>query len=109
MELARKLHQLFACVGLDAGGVDDSQLHARESLGGDVVQHIKGVVGGALAIFVVADQAATEIGRDDFCTQKMGAREGRFAAARRANQDDEAEVRDGEVHGWSSLVSCPKF
>ena len=42
-----------AGIGLDVGGVHDGEASGRETLGGDVVQHVKGVCGGGEVILVV--------------------------------------------------------
>ena len=88
----------LARLRLDVGGVDDGELHAGEALGGDVVEHGESVVGGGLIVLVVGDESPAEIRRDDLGGAEVRPREGRFAAARRADQHDEREIRDGEVH-----------
>ena len=89
MIFAGKGDQRLARLRLDVGGVDDGQLHALKPLGGDEVKQRESVFGRGLIVLVVGDESSAEIRRDDFGGAEMLLREGRFAAARRADQDDE--------------------
>jgi hypothetical protein len=52
------------------------------------MQHFKSVFGRRLAVFVIRNEAAAEIGRQHFSRFEMLARKRRFAAARRPDEDD---------------------
>ncbi len=54
-----------ACgIRVDIGSIDDGQPASSQAPGRDKVQHRESILGGALIIFVVRDQAATEIRRE---------------------------------------------
>lgn len=54
--------QRFACLGLHVGGIDNGQPACRQPLGGDEVQHLKGVVRRRLLVLVVANESAAVVG-----------------------------------------------
>ena len=98
MELPRQGYEWLARLGLHVGGVHDGQPPGSQPLGRDEVQHLKGVVGGGLIVLVVADQPAALVGGKRLGGQKMFACKRAFARAARADEHDECEFGNGEVH-----------
>src|SRR5262249_61026326 len=82
--------------GLEVGGADHGQPAAGQAAVGHQVQHLEGVGASRLIRFVVADQAAEVIGGEDFRRPKVPAGEGRFAGAGGADQQHQAQLRDGQ-------------
>ena len=62
--LARQREQRLAGFGIDIGSIDDGESTGGEPPGGDEVQHRKGVVAGTLIVFIIRDQATTEVRRE---------------------------------------------
>ncbi len=73
--------QRLAGFGFDIGSIDDGQSTSSQAPGGDEVQHRESVVGGALIIFVVRDQAATEVRREHLGSLKVSVGKGGLAGA----------------------------
>ncbi len=91
-----QVDQLPPCVGLHAGRVHDGATARGEALAGDVVQDVEGVLGGALVVLVVRDEAAAEVGRDDLGRLEVPAGEGGLAGAGGADEHHQGEVGDGQ-------------
>ena len=100
--LAGQCDQRLAGLGLDVGGVDDSQPPEGEALGGDEVQDLEGVVRDRLIVLVVADHSPAGVGGQDFGGQEVLAGERGLAGAAGADQDDEGQLGDTDLgHGVS--------
>ena len=61
-----------AGLGLDVGRVDDRQPTGGESLAGDVVQYVEGVLGRCLVVLVVGDEPAAVVRGDDLGRLELG-------------------------------------
>ena len=94
--LLGQVDQLAAGVRLHAGRVDDGAAAGGQALARDVVQDVEGVLGGALVVLVVGDQAAAEVGGDDLGRLEVPAGEGGLAGAGGADEHDEGQVGDGQ-------------
>ena len=69
----------FSGAFLNVGGVDDGEFVIGKAFGCDVVQGFKCFTGDGLVCFVVAYEAAEEIGGQDFCGFEVGFGKGGFA------------------------------
>jgi hypothetical protein len=69
--LAGELHQWLPGFSLYVRRIDDRQSTRRQSLRGDVVQHVEGVLRRSLIVLVVADQATAIVARQHFRWQKV--------------------------------------
>ena len=98
MVLSRQLHQGPACIGLHVGGVDDGQSPRRKAFGRDELQHLKGGSRGGLVVLIVRHQPAAEIGGDHLGGQEMLPGKGGLPGTRRADQNDQRHLGDGELH-----------
>jgi hypothetical protein len=94
-------------VGLDVGGVDDGEQAPGEALAGDGVEEVEGVVAGALVVVVVGDEAAAMIGAEDLGGLEVLAGEGCLARAGGADEGDDGEVGDLELHGHGHRRNTP--
>ena len=103
--LPGQFHQRLAGLGLDVGGVNDRQAAQGQPLASNKAKHIECIPGDGLIILVIAHHRPAGVGREDFRWQEMLARECAFARAAGADQDDEGEVGDLEVHFVRSLES----
>jgi len=74
------LHERLARFGLNIGGVDDSEMPGCEPFAQNEVQHLEGLFGGGLIILVVGNQAAADVGRQNFGRLEVLASERRLAA-----------------------------
>ena len=86
VELARKLNQRFAPVLLHVRGVDGREPSQGKPLSGNEVENLKRIACDRLLVFVVGNQTATEIRRQDFGRFEMHAGEGRFTGTRRVDE-----------------------
>jgi hypothetical protein len=98
--LPGELDQRLAGLRLHIGSVDRGQAAQSEPLGGDEVQHLKGVARGRLVVRIVADQAPAGVRGQDFRRQEVLARERALARPARADQDDERQLGDCNVHDF---------
>ena len=96
--LPGQLDQRLAGLGLDVGGVDDRQPPQGQPLGGDEVQHLERVVRDRLVVLVVADHAPAGVRREDLGGQEVLAGERALARPAGADQDDEGELGDRDLH-----------
>ncbi len=99
---AGKRNKAGAIGTLDTGCVDDGELAALEAQAGPVMQQVEGVRCRVLAGLIIGDQSTALIGRDDFRFQKMFPRKARFAGAGRADQDNEREIGNCNLHAPAS-------
>ena len=95
---ARKLHKRAARSMLHVGGVDHSQPAGGESLRGDVVEDLEGVVRSGLVVFVIRDKGAAEVGGDGLGGQEVGTCEGALAGAGGPDQHHQRELGYGQLH-----------
>ena|SRR6266508_1212660 len=98
MKLAGQGDQRLVGLWLDVRGVDHRQATGSQKLARDIVQQVEGVIGGRLVVLVIRDQATAEIRRENFGRLEVGAGEGALASAGRANQDDQGQLRNGDLH-----------
>ena len=84
---AGQFHQRFSGLGLYAGSVYDGESTRSQPLGGDVVQHIEGVLGRLLTILIVRDKTTAIIRREHLGRLEMLAGKRRFARARSADEN----------------------
>ena len=89
----------FAGTFLYAGGVDNGEFVIGEAFGGHVVEGFKCLFCDGLIGFVVADESAEVVGGQDFGRFEVGSGECGFARARYADEDDECDFGDCDVHG----------
>ncbi len=99
--LAGQGNEVAAGFGLDVGGVDDGEAAGFEPLPGDEAEHLERGRGGGLVVLVVGDQAAAEVRGDHLGRLEVGAGERGLARAGHADQDDQAQLGDAEVHAGS--------
>src|SRR5262249_39739007 len=64
----------------------------------DEVQGVEGILGDVLVGLVVADDRAEEVGGEDFRRPEVPARKRALAGPRRADQDDERQLGNGDLH-----------
>jgi hypothetical protein len=98
---ARQLDPALAVGCAHVGGVDHRQPAVLQPLLGDGADQVEGVGGDRLVGLVVGDQAAAVVRGDHLARQEMLGGEGRLARAGRADQHDQAEVRDRQLGGVS--------
>ena len=60
--LTRQRHERLARLRLDIRGIHDREAPSRQALGSNEAQDLKGVPGGCLVVFIIADQTAADIG-----------------------------------------------
>ena len=105
--LAGQHDQLAAGFGLHVGGVDDGEPAGFEALAGDELEHLERGLRGGLVVLVVGDQAAAEVRGDHLGRLEVRPGERRLARAGHADQHDQAQPGDGQVHGsapfWAPL------
>ncbi len=106
MIAAGHLHERLASLGLKVRGIDDGEMTTSQALLHNQAEHIEGISAGGLVGLVIADQAAEEIGGEDGGPRKMLPRKRRFAGTGRADQEDKAEFRDGNLHAQECLYGC---
>ena len=87
--LPRQFDPLRPGLLLDVGGVHDRQPPGFQTLGDDVAQQFEGFFRDILVVFVIADHAPAEIGRNDFRRQKVFSRKRTFARPAGADEHDE--------------------
>ena len=104
VEALRQGDQGAAVLRADIGRVDHGQTPRRHALGGNEVDQVEGVARGGLVVLVVGDQAAAGVGGDDLGGLEVAAREGRFAGARGSDQQDQAEIGDGQAHRLNTAI-----
>ena len=105
MELPCQGHERTPRLGLHVGGVHDGQPPGSQSLGSDEVQHLEGIVGGGLVVLVVTDQPPAFVGRQRFGGQEMPGRNRTFARTAGADEHDQREFGNGEVHAGATLAA----
>ncbi len=88
--------QLLACPRLDVGGVDDGEATASQAHGTDSVQQVEGVIRGSLRRWIVGDQRAEPIRREDLGRLEVASREGGLAGCGNADQEDKRIGRQGD-------------
>jgi hypothetical protein len=95
VKLAGELHERLAGVRLDIGGIDDDEPACGEPLPRDEVEHVEGVAGGGLRVFVIGDEPAAVIRGEDFGGFEVAACERAFACAGDTDEHDEREIWNG--------------
>ena len=105
--LAGQHDQLAAGFGLHVGGVDDGQPAGCQPLAGDELQHLERGRRGGLVVLVVGDQAAAEVRGDHLGRLEVRPGERRLARAGHADQHDQAQLGDAQVHGSASFGRRP--
>jgi hypothetical protein len=83
---SREIDERFTRFGLEIGGIDNSEAAPEQSLSHDVMDQVEGIAAGGLVVLVVADEGTAGVGGDDFGRAEVAAREGAFAAPRRADE-----------------------
>ena len=96
----------FARAFLYAGGVDNGEFVIGEAFGGYVVEGFKRLFCDGLVGFVVAEESAEVVGGEDFGRFEVSFGECGFARARYADEDDEGDFGECDVHG---VVISAKF
>ena len=99
--LAGEEDEVAAGFGLDVGGVDDGEAAGFEPLAGDKAEQLERGRGGGLVVLVVGDQAAAEVRGDHLGRLEVRAGERGLARAAHADQHDQAQLGDTEVHAAS--------
>ena len=88
--------ELLAGLGLDVRRVDDGEAAPGQPDADDVVQQVERGRCRGLVVLVVGHEAAAEVRGDDLGRPEVGAAERRLARSAHPDEDDEAELRDGE-------------
>src|SRR5438477_1474159 len=70
------------------------------------MQNLKRIVGGGLAILVIGNKAAAEVGREYFRCAEMLSREARLACPRRADENNHREFRNRQFHWRVKIPIC---
>src|SRR5262249_16274513 len=96
--LARESDERLARRGLDVGRVEEGEGGSGKPLGGNVVQDVKGVLRRRLAVLVVRDEPPAEVRREHLRRLEVRPGKGRLPGARGADQDDERELGDDDIH-----------
>src|SRR5205823_2240486 len=95
------MNQRPAGLGLHVRRVNDRQSAPCQSLAGNEVQHLEGILGGCLVVLIVADQSTAVIRRDYFARQEVLPRKRALARSAGTDQDDEGQLGDFDGHGAS--------
>ena len=95
--LSRQGDEVPAGLTLHVGGVDDGEPARGQPLGGDVPEHVEGVGRGGLVVLVVRDQPPAAVAGQHLGGGEVGPGEGGLARACRADEDDEAQLRDRDL------------
>jgi hypothetical protein len=103
MVLTSQLDERLAGFGLDIGGIDDRELSQDKPLAGNESKHIEGIFGDSLVVLIVTDHSPASIRREDFGRQEMFLDERALARATGADQDDETEFGDLNIHSHTFL------
>ena len=104
VELAGQGDQPGAVLRLHARRVDHGEPAAGEPFAGDVVKEIEGVAGGGQVVLVVGDEAAAVVGGDHLGGPEVPARKGRLAAPRRAGENDQRGLGNGQLHNENTAI-----
>ena len=104
VELAGQGDQSGAVLRLHARRVDHGEPAAGEPFAGDVVKEIEGVAGGGQVVLVVGDEAAAVVGGDHLGGPEVPARKGRLAAPRRAGENDQRGLGNGQLHNENTAI-----
>lgn len=99
--LACERDERLARLWLDVRGVHDREFAPPQTLGRDVVEYVERVVRRALVVLVVGDQPAAMVRRQHLEGTEVPARERRLAGARRADEYDQRQLRDRDLHGYT--------
>src|SRR5208282_640223 len=81
MKLPAKLDDRFASLGLYVCGINHNQFARCQTLRGDEMQNLKGIIRSRLTVLVVGHEATAKIRRKNFRRPKMLASEARLARA----------------------------
>ncbi|RFC52734.1 MAG: hypothetical protein DVB22_000317 [Verrucomicrobia bacterium] len=92
VKLACELHERFAGIRLDIGGIDHDELACGKPFPRDEVEHFEGVAGGGLRVLVIGDEPAAIIRGEDFGGFEVAACERAFACAGDTDEHDEREI-----------------
>ena len=101
--LAGRLDQLAPVIGLHVRRVHDGQPARGQPLGRDVIQHVERVPGRGLVVLVVGDEAAAEVGGEDFGGREVAAGECRLAGSGHAHERDQGQLGDGDLAARGDL------
>ena len=82
---------------------------AGEPLAGDVVQNVKRLARSGLIIFVIGHQRATIVAAEHFRRQELPARKRRLARPGRADEDDEGEFWDVDIHSYRFSIPPQEY
>lgn len=103
VELACEGDERLSGLGLDVRRVDHREPPGGEPLLRDEVEDLERVVRRPLVVLVVRNETAAEVRREDLGRQEVLPRERRLPGPRGPDEDDEREVREGDLHA-SALV-----
>src|SRR5262245_26844825 len=98
--LTRQRYERLARLRLDIRGIHDREAPSRQALGSDEAQDFKGVPGSCLVVFIIRDQAAADIRREDFGRPKMPPSKGGFPGAGGTDKNNESQLGNGECTRW---------
>ena len=85
----RQRDHFLTVTSLQIGSIDDRCPPVLQPLLHRVMQELKGILGYALFIFIIAYHAPKQIGRQDLCGKKMFPCKRRFSSRARADQQDQ--------------------
>jgi hypothetical protein len=89
VKLPGERNKRFARLGVHVGSIDDGETAASETLPSDEVQDVECAVRRRLVVFVVRNQTAASVAREDLRGFEVASRERAFPSTGRADQDDE--------------------
>ena len=95
---ARELQQGFATRFLHVRGIHNRESQVVQALGNNCVKQIERIGCGFERVLVIAHERAAKVGRHGFGRQKMTAREGGFARAARADQNNQTGFGKSDLH-----------
>ena len=98
-----------AAAALEAGRVDDGRQAAPQAPLDDQVEDVEGVLARADVALAGADDGAQAVGRDDLVGVEPVGRPVRLARRGRADEDDEARVRQAQRRPVERRLGHPAF
>src|SRR5678816_1009339 len=98
MELTSESDQRLTCFRLNICGINHCEASSSESLPRYEVQHLERIFCSRLSILVVRYKTTAEVGREYFGGLEMCPSEAGLSASRGADQDNQGELRDRDLH-----------
>ena len=96
----------LAGFSLHIRGIDHYQLASRQPFGSDEIQNLKRVVRGRLAVLLVGHETTAEVRRKNLSRSKMLSGKTRLARSRRADECDNSEFWNRQLHWRVKMPIC---